>query len=133
MFLGREEKATSAAIADSASSADSVNASGIVGLSVPSISGAYVEISLTAPRDSSVTWTAPSDGWVIVYDSDASIDINGWGIPRCFDYKDTTGFGSAFFPICKGELITAYGGSRTSYSFLGYFLPCTYKTEVNDE
>ena len=133
VFLGKLEKATSAAIADSASSADSVNASGIVGLSVPSISGTYVSVSLTAPRDSSATWTAPSDGLFIASSGDTSVEINGFSMPKCFNYIDDTESGSAFFPICKGEIVKIYGASRGSRAVNGSFVPCTYKTEVNDE
>lgn len=133
MFLGREEKAVSAETADSANSADSVNASGIVGLSMPSISGTYVAVSLTAPRGSSATWTAPSDGLFIASSGDTSIEINGFSMPKCFKYIDDTDTGAAFFPICKGEIVKIYGASKGSRAVNGSFVPCTYKTEVNDE
>lgn len=122
MFLGKQEKAASAATSDVATSAESVLPTGMI---IPKVASAPINVSRMQS-----SWTAPSDGWgnfgsAYVY-TGGKLKIDDLVV---FSHSGSARYSTIAFNVFlrKGQKVTISGSNDGSVSeFSGKFWPYTF-------
>ena len=131
IYLGINAKAKSAVIADSV---ESIDFSKVVGIDVPSVYGTRIDVSLTAYRDETKTWEAPTSGLFAIY----SLSFDGDectlnGCPISFigdDADDPVDRDTGYFPIQKGDIVVLKGASRHANLLKAFIYPLRFTKEI---
>ena len=130
MFLGREEKAVSALTADSVGSID---ISKVTGVDVPSVYGSRIDVSLSAAKDQTTTWEAPSSGLFVIYSLRYGCALNGCRIEHIgYSGDDPSDDDTAYYPIRKGDVVVLNGGSHYANSLNAFIYPLQLIKEVTE-